>query len=91
MGQELEITTLSYLPRQNGTGGIVKNYQWEISTDGIMWETVAEGEFANIKSNPVEQNITLKASAKARYIKFIGKTSVDGKYITVAEIGVKTK
>ncbi|MNG21686.1 F5/8 type C domain protein [compost metagenome] len=91
MAQEIEITSLSYLPRQNGTGGIVKNYQWEVSTDNMTWKTVAEGEFANIQSNPVEQIITLKASAKARYIKFVGKTSVDGKYITVAEIGVKTK
>ena len=91
MGQEMEFKTLSYTPRHNGTGGIVKNYQWEISTDGINWRTVAEGEFANIKSNPVEQNITLKAPVKARYIKFIGKTSVDGRYITIAEIGVKTK
>jgi alpha-L-fucosidase len=90
MGQEMEITSLSYLPRQIGTGGIVKNYQWEVSTDNINWTTVAAGEFANIKSNPVEQNITLKASAKARYIKFIGKTSVDGKYISIAELGVKT-
>lgn len=90
MGQEMEITTLSYLPRHNGTGGIVKNYQWEISTDGIFWMSVAQGEFANIKSNSVEQNIILKAPVKARYIKFIGKTSVDGKYITVAEIGIKT-
>ncbi len=91
MGQEMQIKTLSYLPRQNGTGGIVKNYQWEVSTDNITWKTVAEGEFANIMSNPIEQNITLKTAVKARYIKFVGKTSVDGRYITVAEIGVKTK
>ena len=91
MGQEIEITALSYLPRQNGTGGIVKNYQWEVSSDNMVWKTVAEGEFANIESNPVEQIVNLKTSAKARYIKFVGKTSVDGKYITVAEIGVKTK
>lgn len=89
MGQELKVSVLSYLPRRNGTGGIVKNYEWQISTDNVMWTTVAEGEFANIKSNPVEQNITLKASVKARYIKFIGKTSVDGSYISIAEIGVK--
>lgn len=91
MGKELEIKSLSYLPRQNGTGGIVKDYQWQVSTDNTNWTTIAEGEFANIKSNLVEQNITLKASAKARYIRFTGKTSVDGRYITVAEIGVKTK
>lgn len=91
MGQELDIKSLSYLPRQNGTGGIVKDYQWQVSSDNTNWTTIAEGEFANIKSNLVEQNITLKASVKARYIKFTGKTTVDGRYITVAEIGVKTK
>ncbi|WP_431242903.1 discoidin domain-containing protein [Flavobacterium sp. P21] len=91
MGQEMEISSLSYLPRQNGTGGIVKNYQWVVSTDGIHWKTVAEGEFSNIKSNPVEQIITLKTSEKARFIKFIGKSSEDGNYISVAELGVKTK
>lgn len=91
MGQELEIKSLSYLPRQNGTGGIVKDYQWQVSTDNTNWTTIAEGEFANIKSNLVEQNIALKTSAKARYIRFTGKTSVDGRYISVAEIGAKTK
>lgn len=91
MGQEMKIKSLSYLPRQNGTGGIVKNYQWEISADNITWTTVAEGEFANIKSNPVEQNIILKTAVTARYIKFIGKTTVEGNYISVAELGIKTK
>lgn len=90
MGKEMTIASFSYLPRQNGTGGIVKNYQWQTSTDNTTWTTVAEGEFSNIKSNPVEQNITLKAAVKARYFKFIGKTSVDGNYISAAELGVKT-
>lgn len=90
MGQEMEITSLSYLPRHDGTGGIVKNYQFEVSTDNVFWKTVAQGEFANIKSNPVEQTIVLRAPTKARYIKFIGKSSVDGRYITVAELGIKT-
>ena len=90
MNQEITIASLSYLPRKNATGGIVKNYEWQVSSDNQNWTTVAEGEFANIKSNPVEQNITLKTATKARYIKFIGKSSVDGNYISVAELGVKT-
>lgn len=90
MGKEMTIASFSYLPRQNGTGGIVKNYEWQTSTDNVTWTTAAEGEFSNIKSNPVEQNIPLKTAAKARYFKFIGKSSVDGNYITAAELGVKT-
>ncbi|WP_166923353.1 alpha-L-fucosidase [Flavobacterium poyangense] len=90
MNQEITIASLSYLPRKNGTGGIVKDYEWLVSTDNQNWTTVAEGEFANMKSNPVEQNITLRTPTKARYIKFIGKNSVDGNYISVAELGVKT-
>jgi len=90
MGKEMTIVSLSYLPRQNGTGGIVKNYQWQTSMDNTTWTTVAEGEFSNLKSNPVEQNIALQVQVKARYLKFIGTSSVDGNYITVAELGVKT-
>ncbi|AOW10315.1 alpha-L-fucosidase [Flavobacterium gilvum] len=90
MGKEITINSFSYLPRQNGTGGIVKNYEWQTSTDNVTWTTVSEGEFSNIKSNPVEQNIVLKTAVKARYFKFIGKSSVDGNYISVAELGVKT-
>ncbi|MNX98665.1 Sialidase precursor [compost metagenome] len=89
MGKEVTIASFSYLPRQKGTEGIVKNYEWQTSSDNSTWTTVAEGEFSNIKSNPVEQNIALKAPVKARYFKFIGKTSVDGNYISVAELGVK--
>jgi alpha-L-fucosidase len=90
MGQEIEIAALSYLPRQNGAGGMIKNYQWEVSTDGTTWKTAAEGEFANIKSNPTEQNIILRTPTRARYIKFIGKTTIEGNYLSVAELGVKT-
>lgn len=89
MGKEMTITSVLYLPRQKGTEGIVKNYQWQVSTDNTTWTTVAEGEFSNIKSNPVEQNITLKTPTKARYFKFIGKTSVDGNYISAAELGIR--
>jgi len=89
MGKEMTITSFSYLPRQKETGGIVKNYEWQTSTDNETWATASEGEFSNIKSNPIEQNITLKAPVKARYFKFIGKTSVDGNYISVAELGIK--
>lgn len=90
MGKEMTIVSVSYLPRQNGTGGIVKDYQWQTSKDNSTWTTVAEGEFSNIKSNPVEQIITLKAPIKVRYLKFIGKNSVDGNYVAAAELGVKT-
>jgi len=90
MGKEITIASFSYLPRQNGTGGIVKNYEWQTSNDNTTWTTVAEGEFSNIKSNPVEQNVPLKTVVKARYFKFIGKSSVDGNYISAAELGVKT-
>jgi alpha-L-fucosidase len=89
MGKEMKITAVSYLPRRNGTGGIVKDYEWQVSNDNTIWITVAKGEFANIKSNPVEQNIILKTAAKARYIRFTGKSSVDGNYISAAELGVK--
>jgi len=38
-----------------GAKGVIFNYRFAISTDGKNWETVSEGEFSNIKNNPIPQ------------------------------------
>jgi len=88
LGAELEIAAFTYTPRKRGTWGIVNNYQYQISQDGKNWQTVAEGEFSNIKANPVEQVIMLKTPQKARFIKFIGLSAVEDNYISASEIGI---
>lgn len=87
MGAAKNIRAFTYLPRLNGAWGIVANYEWQVSSDGIQWQTVATGEFSNIKANPIEQMVSLSAPVSCRYFKFIGKTSVEDNYISAAELG----
>lgn len=91
MGETKNIMAFTYLPRASGTWGVAKNYEWQVSNDGINWQTVADGEFANIKANPIEQLVTLKQPVTCRYFKFIGKTCVEDNYISAAELGAVVK
>jgi len=52
---------------------------------------VADGEFSNIKSNPVEQVITLDHPHDARYFKFTARHVISGSGAAVAELGVLLK
>jgi alpha-L-fucosidase len=88
MGKEKQLAGFTYLPRQDGTtNGMVDQYAFLISTDGKEWKQTAEGEFGNLRANPVEQTVKFSA-AKARYFKFIAKHALDKNHATVAEIGV---
>jgi alpha-L-fucosidase len=92
MGTANNISAFTYLPRQDKkTDGMVSAYVWAVSNDGVTWQSVAEGEFANIKSNPVEQLVPLQTSVKARYFKLTAIKVISGEGISVAEAGVLTK
>ncbi|MEG2970540.1 MAG: alpha-L-fucosidase [Akkermansia sp.] len=90
MGQEIPVSGISYTPRQDGNiNGIVSQYSIYLSSNGKDWGTpVAQGEFSNIKSNPIRQIITLAQPQKARYLRFIAKDVVSGKHVSIAELGV---
>ena len=92
MGREQAITAFTCLPRHDkAADGTVDSYIYAISDDGIKWQQVAEGEFANIKSNPVEQVIPLDHSYNARYFEFTAKHVLTGDGVAVAELGAIVK
>jgi alpha-L-fucosidase len=92
MGKKEPIKAFTYLPAHNGAAeGMVDSYVYSISNDGINWQQVAGGEFANIKSNPVEQVITLDHVYNARYFKFTARHVISGNGVAVAELGVLVK
>jgi alpha-L-fucosidase len=69
LGNEYNISGFKYLPDQNKWSfGIITNYKFYVSADSKEWKLVSEGEFSNIKNNPLMQikNFTL---VMARYIK----------------------
>jgi alpha-L-fucosidase len=90
MGKLQTITAFTYLPRQDKkTEGIADKYIYYTSKDGVEWNKVAEGEFANIGSNPVEQVVQLKQAVNTRYFKFSILHVINGNGITVAESGAR--
>lgn len=92
MGIAKSIKAFTYLPRQdNIKAGIVIQYIFFTSTDDKNWEKVAEGEFANIANNPVLQTVQLPHETRARYFRFVAKSTLNGGAATMAELGVKTK
>ncbi len=92
LGKTYNLTGFTYLPQQSRwPQGVIADYEFMLSEDGKQWKKVSEGEFSNIKNNPIEQLIEFEAT-KARYFKFIGKRSADeSEVLGIAEIGVITE
>ena len=69
LGKKLEVSGFKYLPDPYLWGpGIITKYSFEVSVDGRNWKTVSEGEFSNIKNNPVEQ-LKVFSAVTARYVR----------------------
>lgn len=92
LGENYHLIGFTYLPQQNRWPvGVIADYEFQVSQDGSNWEKVSEGEFSNIRNNPLEQRVEFEGKT-SRYIKFIGKRSADGSGIMgFAEIGVITQ
>lgn len=90
MGKPYQLSSFSYLPRQDGkTDGMTDRYLFEVSQDGKTWTKAAEGEFSNLRANPIEQTVNLRnAPAGTRYFRFTGSRALDGKAASAAEINV---
>ena len=56
LGKEENISGFKYFPDQGLWGpGIITYYQFYVSNDNKEWKLVSEGEFSNIKNNPLWQ------------------------------------
>ena len=88
MGESLKLRAFTYLPRQDGTfAGMTDRYKFELSADGKSWKQVAEGEFGNLRANPIEQTIAFPPQ-NARYFRFTGTHALEKNHVSAAEIGV---
>ena len=79
LGKNYKVSGFKYLPDQNKwSSGIITNYQFYVSADNTEWKLIDEGEFSNIKNNPVWQ-IKNFSPVNARFIKLkaIKNTSND--------------
>lgn len=100
LGESLSVKGFSYTPpaklnsRLHGeNSGIIYQYSFYVSQDGQNWEEVIhQGSFANIKNNPVKQEVKFEQSFLTRFVKFVSHASVNGdeNVSSVGEIGVFT-
>ncbi|MNY48454.1 F5/8 type C domain protein [compost metagenome] len=89
MGEAREIKGFTYTPQQVGNNlNLISNYEFYTSEDNITWTKQSEGEFSNIKHNPIEQLKSFTA-VKARFLRFVATAAVGkGQAVSIAEIGV---
>lgn len=92
LGKEHNITGFRYHPDMGLWGpGIITDYRFFVSIDNKNWKLVSEGEFSNIKNNPLWQTKTFEME-KARYIKFIAlKNTENNNNIGYAEVNIITE
>ncbi|MFL9831633.1 alpha-L-fucosidase [Flavobacterium sp. ST-87] len=89
MGSVKNIKGFSYLPQQLGNNlNLIANYEFFTSTDIKKWTKQSQGEFSNIKNNPIEQVKTFD-SVKARYLRFVALSAIgSGETVSINEINV---
>lgn len=89
LGETQTLGAFSYLPRQDGkVQNMTDRYTFEVSMDNKSWKKVAEGEFSNLRANPIELKVDFDAPSKARYVRFTGTRALEGNGQSVAEINL---
>jgi alpha-L-fucosidase len=91
LGKQYSLFGFKYLPDQNRwSSGIISNYEFYVSNDNVKWKLVDQGEFSNIKNNPVWQIKTF-SPAKVRYIKLKAlKNTYGDDVVGIAEFDIVT-
>lgn len=92
MGAILKINGFTYVPQQVGNNlNLISRYEFYTSLDTIKWTKQSEGEFSNIKNNPIEQ-VKMFSETKAKYIRFVAKSTEEkGQVFSIGEINVIEK
>jgi len=92
LGKEENLKGFRYYPDQNmWQPAIITNYQFYVSNDNKEWRLADEGEFSNIKNNPLWQEKYF-STTKARYVKLVAlKNTENNNNIGYAEVDVITQ
>lgn len=93
LGKTENIAGFRYLPPQHfwEETSLITHYQFEVSADNINWKVISEGEFSNIKNNPIWQVKPFK-TVSAQYIKLKAlKTLGHNANVGFAEIDLITE
>jgi alpha-L-fucosidase len=91
LGANYLLNGFTYWPSQERYPfGIITDYAFYTSMDGLRWDVVNKGEFSNVVNSRLQQKVLFKET-KARYVKIAAvKTSGQDPRASFAEIGVLT-
>ncbi len=92
LGKEQDLCGFRYFPDQGLWGpGIITDYHFYVSMDNVEWKLVNQGEFSNIRNNPLWQTKTF-APEKARYIKLrASRNTENNSNVGYAEVDIITR
>lgn len=80
------VSGIGFLPRQDGKHvGTPTQYRISTSADGKKWTVAKEGEFSNIKANPILQQVFFDTNSATKFIKFEPKQFIEGNELAIAE------
>ena len=86
MGKVTPVRGFVYAPKLHGEGGVIVDYQVEISEDGVTWTPISPViTFNNIVNNPISQEITFSRYIETRYLRLIPCRVADTTLNTDAE------
>ena len=90
LGEVIDIAGFCYAPMADGGNGTIYRYNAYVSEDGETWTTcICDGEFSNIKNNPIPYFVNLGCRLSTRYLRIEPLSEVnDINATSVAEIGV---
>ncbi len=90
LGQVYSIKGFTYRPDDSRES--IFTYLFRVSEDGTDWKEISQGEFSNIKNNPIPQRVSFDEAINARYIQIETINGVNGgkPSVDMRQIGVLT-
>uniref|UniRef100_UPI0039A53CAC glycoside hydrolase family 2 TIM barrel-domain containing protein n=1 Tax=Ornithobacterium rhinotracheale TaxID=28251 RepID=UPI0039A53CAC len=86
LGAVTEIKGFTYLPRQSGANGNIKDFSVSVSDDAKNWKEVSKGSF---DKSSKEKKILFEKPVKARYLRFTALNEQNGQdFASGAEFSV---
>ena len=90
LGEAIDIAGFCYAPPTDSAEGTIFLYNAYVSEDGKWWKPcIVEGEFSNIKNNPIPYYVNFGSTYHARYLRIEPLREIDNREATaIGEIGV---
>ncbi len=88
LNRNTQLRGFTYVPDERKKEGRVMEYELSVSVDGLSWQPVARGEFANIVNNPIDQHIRF-APVVARYVQLKALRLSAGRRIEYTRVAIQ--